>query len=494
MTFTEAALAVLEREGRPLHAREIAEKAVELGILSHVGKTPVQTMSGRLSAAVQRTDGSSPFVRVKPGVFALAEWSGKAPGPKTAPIPAPTPAPTPPASPESKPAARSASAAPALAAKLPSVESLLATSEPEEDDDIVVFVEEEDDDAPPAAASESSVEGEPTRTKRKRRRKRKRTDEVLPVVVIGGSEDTPSVTALEPERNEPVRHAPDPSPAPREGGRGNKPALKPQSAAIEPEPSEPSRSVEASDELLDRVITVLRKANRPLPTSQIAEQIGRLGPKGTWLVEAMLEADNLWRQHQGQRLKFVERRSGWMLVDKEVSAEILTAERQITEARDRLMRLAERQLLRRLRSLAPVTFGKAMILYLQASGFEGIRPIDRGSKDELHLTVSDRRAGRRFRTAVVLRRSNADDVLSDRAIVELRGSLHHYDAASILVITTGGVSDTAKSEAIVPNLPPVSLVDGDSLVRDMVRLGLGVEQRRLAIPAFDEGFFGGMAD
>ena len=48
MTFTEAALVVMEREGRPMHSREIAEKAVEQGILSHVGKTPVQTMSGRL--------------------------------------------------------------------------------------------------------------------------------------------------------------------------------------------------------------------------------------------------------------------------------------------------------------------------------------------------------------------------------------------------------------------------------------------------------------
>ncbi|HUT79173.1 MAG TPA: winged helix-turn-helix domain-containing protein, partial [Polyangia bacterium] len=80
MTFIEAALKVLEHEGRPLHSREIAERAVEWGLLSHVGKTPVQTMSGCLSAAVAKGEGKTPFARVTPGVFGLAAWDGHPPG------------------------------------------------------------------------------------------------------------------------------------------------------------------------------------------------------------------------------------------------------------------------------------------------------------------------------------------------------------------------------------------------------------------------------
>ena len=81
MTFIEAAAYVLEQEGRPLHSREIAEKAVDLGLLSHVGKTPVQTMSARLSAAVAKGRGKGPFVRIRRGVFGLSSWQGRPPGP-----------------------------------------------------------------------------------------------------------------------------------------------------------------------------------------------------------------------------------------------------------------------------------------------------------------------------------------------------------------------------------------------------------------------------
>ena len=44
MTFYEAALRVLESEARPLHVQEITQKSVQQNLLSHVGKTPEQTM------------------------------------------------------------------------------------------------------------------------------------------------------------------------------------------------------------------------------------------------------------------------------------------------------------------------------------------------------------------------------------------------------------------------------------------------------------------
>ncbi|MCU0662914.1 MAG: HTH domain-containing protein [Myxococcota bacterium] len=457
MTFIEAALAVLEREGRAMHAREIAEKAVELGILSHVGKTPVQTMSGRLSAALQRAEDSSPFVRTKPGVFALAAWGNKAPGPKpkSAPLPASRSTPPPP-----PPLAMGAQAA-------------LAPFTVDLDDD-----EADAEEIPISTATDPSHENDANRSKRKRRRKRKqRTDEPVPGLSAAPVEDKPESPEVSAKRAEPPRPAP-----------------KPLVPASEPVAAESSCALLSSEDILEKVESVLRKATRPLPASQVAEQVGKASAKGTWLVEALLEGDNLSREQQGHRPRFVERRAGWTLVEKEVPSEILATERTIAEARDRLTRLGERQVLRKLRSLSPMAFGKSMIIYLHASGFEGFRPVERGGKDELHLTVSDRRAGRRFRTAVVLRRSGAEDVLSDRVVVELRGSLHHYDAASILVITTGTVSEAARKEAAVPHLPPVSLVDAESLARDMVRLGLGVEQRRIVLPAFDEGFFGALSE
>lgn len=77
MTFTEAAAEVLRMAGKPLHYKEITELAIEKNLLSHVGKSPEVTMGARLAALLKKEDKSNPIVRVKPGVFALAEWAAK---------------------------------------------------------------------------------------------------------------------------------------------------------------------------------------------------------------------------------------------------------------------------------------------------------------------------------------------------------------------------------------------------------------------------------
>src|SRR5271154_915846 len=77
MTFTEAAAEVLRLAGKPLHYKEITELAIEKNLLSHVGKSPEVTMGARLAALLKKDDKGNPIVRVKPGVFALREWSEK---------------------------------------------------------------------------------------------------------------------------------------------------------------------------------------------------------------------------------------------------------------------------------------------------------------------------------------------------------------------------------------------------------------------------------
>src|ERR1700691_4310363 len=77
MTFTEAAAEVLRLAGKPLHYKEITELAIEKNLLSHVGKSPEVTMGARLAALLKKEDKGNPIVRVKPGVFALRDWSDK---------------------------------------------------------------------------------------------------------------------------------------------------------------------------------------------------------------------------------------------------------------------------------------------------------------------------------------------------------------------------------------------------------------------------------
>ncbi|MBI3184290.1 MAG: restriction endonuclease [Myxococcales bacterium] len=73
MTFYEAALRVLEGAGRPLHVFEITEKSIQQNLLSHVGKTPEQTMLSRLAAMARRRGDRKVIVTAK-DTFALADW------------------------------------------------------------------------------------------------------------------------------------------------------------------------------------------------------------------------------------------------------------------------------------------------------------------------------------------------------------------------------------------------------------------------------------
>jgi hypothetical protein len=73
MTFLEAALDILKRERKPLHYKELTEKALERKLLTFVGRTPEVTMQTQLTGAVKKAPGA-PFVRVKPGVFGLLRY------------------------------------------------------------------------------------------------------------------------------------------------------------------------------------------------------------------------------------------------------------------------------------------------------------------------------------------------------------------------------------------------------------------------------------
>src|SRR5438270_3647478 len=73
MTFLEAALKILSREGRPLHYKELTERAMDKKLLTFVGRTPEVTMQTQLTNSVKKAPGN-PFVRVRPGVFGLLRY------------------------------------------------------------------------------------------------------------------------------------------------------------------------------------------------------------------------------------------------------------------------------------------------------------------------------------------------------------------------------------------------------------------------------------
>src|SRR5512140_828585 len=74
MTFTEAAIEVLRREGKPLHFKKIAEIAVRESLLDHVGKVADDTMADQLTAHCRLPHGDRRVIPIQSGTFALVEW------------------------------------------------------------------------------------------------------------------------------------------------------------------------------------------------------------------------------------------------------------------------------------------------------------------------------------------------------------------------------------------------------------------------------------
>lgn len=84
MTFLEAALEILKRERKPLHYKDLTERAMTRKLLTFVGRTPEVTMQTQLTNAVKKAPGN-PFVRVKPGIFGLLRYPETALAPELEP-------------------------------------------------------------------------------------------------------------------------------------------------------------------------------------------------------------------------------------------------------------------------------------------------------------------------------------------------------------------------------------------------------------------------
>jgi hypothetical protein len=71
MTFLEAAIEVLRNETEALHFSEIAKRAVERDLLSHVGRDPETAMKSCLTSAVRGDPDDAVLMRVKPGHYSI---------------------------------------------------------------------------------------------------------------------------------------------------------------------------------------------------------------------------------------------------------------------------------------------------------------------------------------------------------------------------------------------------------------------------------------
>jgi hypothetical protein len=449
MTFTEAAVEVLRLVGKPLHYKKITEIAIERNLLSHVGKTPETTMSSRLATMVKKDRGDAPIVKVKPGVFALREFSGEV------------------AAETLEGSVPESDAPEALdedfdleddTERLDEEPSIGAQEPPGAD----LFPEEEDDDELILAnLDEETREGRRSR-KRRSRRRRERDSDITP----------------RPEEPRPER-APALAERPRREREPEAPATRP---ALAGEP--------IGRDLSDAIETALRSRGRqPRTLAQVAEALieeGRLSGSPAVLaptLAAAIRGDNAKRRASGKRPRFRKSDGLVSLLEWDLPNESVNAERDAVRAADRQRQSTQRALVRRLRDLPDGALLELLATWLNAIGVHSLHAV-RADAGDFNLAGVLRRGPEEMPLAIAIYRGRQP--IDKEAIVALRGGLHRFDHARVgWLITLGQVLEGTVVEARAEGAAPCAVFDGDALALSMEEVGVGIQRCSLPIAVLD---------
>jgi hypothetical protein len=542
MTFIEAAAEVLRKAGKPLHYKEITELAIANNLLSHVGKTPEVTMSHRLTSAIKKDDNEIPIVKVKPGVFALREWSTQTQRGATAPSRAEAESSERDEAVETEPPASTDVDVNALeieaALRGPDDQAEAADEDdqtPAADGDRTtpvsgdealradlaasgaeLFGDEEDDDQPilapppqPGDKAQLSL-GEATGGRRRRRRRRRgrggSAGEMAGATPAVGAE--PRIVALRSgdTANSTVEGA---VPAPpmtdeeenAQDGRDSslaRPVVRDrQQIMATGQPTGIDMPLGDAEELVgrelaDAVSIVLASIDRgagPVPVRAIAETLTRRGRLpgdlglATAQVNASLRADNLRRSAGGQRVRFRFASGGRIgLTDWILGGELPRLEQEVLTVLERYREASRRAMLRRLQELPGHALIELLLIALERVGMNGLKAVRRpGSPGgEAHFAGIHKTEGDAIPTAIVIRKDGRE--LGRERVCDLRGALHHYGPASVgWLMTTGQVLSGAREEAAAVGTATVTLYDGIAVCRLLEDLDVGMIKSRFAI-------------
>ncbi len=533
MTFTEAAAEVLRLAGKPLHYKEITELAIEKNLLSHVGKSPEVTMGARLAALLKKEDKTNPIVRMKPGVFALREWSeagkkgkrGKveeadvaaddsdegSEGINALEVEAATRAPVPARQDDEDDQPIIVSGEDALRADLAASGADLFDDE--DDDDQPIFAEPRGGGAQAGAGATGGQaaaggpgsgpisEGDGGRRRRRRRRRGRGGGPAAPgqspgngpIVEYSAQPITPTaIISVEGDSQIDVT---------RDALSPSRPVVRDRSQIMGGGPVTPADvplgegDELAGKELADAVAIVLGAFDRnagPVGVRNLVDALMRKGrlagdpAAAATQLSASVRADNLRRTANGQRPRF---RFGngqrVALTDWGLGPDLARLELDVMAAIERYRETARRTMLRRLQELPGHAFLELALFALERAGMVNIRAVRRAGSPggEAHFAAIHKTGTDEIRTAIILRKDGRE--IGRERVTDLRGALHHYGPASAgWLITTGQVLSGAREEAAAMSAPPIALYDGVSFARLLEDNDVGVIKTRfpIAIP------------
>lgn len=547
MTFTEAAVQVLRLVGKPLHYKEITDVAIEKDLLSHVGKSPEVTMGARLAAIVKKDPKETALVRIKPGVFALAEWDtetvekgladrtpalrrieqrqkeGLLPVEAAVSVCESEEGSGPSATEDAAPAGEEMDDDEIARAELSAAATELF--EVEDDDDEPILGRPEDEDEDDEVIDEEDDDDGDRRGRRRRRRGRGRTversgDDDLPGYTVSDasdatlaevSSDEPSGAGERQESRGKDRDRGDRADRER-GDRGDRERDRGERDRSERDRDRGDRERDRGDrgerdrtkrtegavvgrDLADEVVGWLGAFRRQggAPAQKLAEQ-RRGGNAGELLaaqVTACCYADNARLTAEGKRARFrFVSGNRIALTEWALDKDLLRLETEMFAAVDKYRELLRSRLARKIAELPHKSFGEFAYLLLERAGYQRLSVVKRpgAHSSELHLAGVLVAAGGETPVAIVIRKDGRD--VGRERVTELRGSLHHYGSCSLgLLVTAGQVLSGARDEAAVTGATPVTFLDGAALAGLCELYGIATVPQQLTLSVPDQDLF-----
>jgi hypothetical protein len=534
MTFLEAAIEVLRREGKPLPVKRLAELAVQHNLLSVVGRDPEGTMQARLDEVLDKGPTHPELLRVRPDTFGLRAYPPRPYPPvrEGAEAAAAQPeaegaetedeadelttaeAPQPGArrgrrrrrrgrggaegGAETEPVA-AAEAEREAAPESGTASAPVATTHPDElledEEDPEFEVEADSGSAAPLMVSTAGDE-ELTRSGEER--------EVRNEIRGGRREERGRRRRGERGRRDEARPQRDAAPQPQQQqhqrGRGGPAPLPPQALQAVQAPANgttPAPLPPVVRGLGGELVELLRANDaRPQHVRALAQEVerrkildGRPQPEIVREVRMALHAETSARGARGLRPRVRPLGGGnYALVDRKLDDELVSAERALEVALERQAAATQVAVRRRLTRLSPFSFEQLGRCVAEALGVERPTLVRRGEGVAYYggeRTLGVLGGAQRARVLVGVRPGEVE--LGRRAVGELRAGLDARGFDEGILIALGRLSAEGREELRAGRA--VTVFDGDSLPALLIERRLGVRVAHAPIPYLDLDFF-----
>ncbi len=522
MTFLEAAIEVLRREGKPLAVTRLADLAIAHNLLSVVGRDPEATMQARLTEVLDKGPPHAELMRVQPDLFGLRAYPERPyppvrEGEPTAAADGEAVADTEIDEELDGPAEAEGTAGRGRrrrrrggggAARPPvagAASVVAASATPDLEAAASDLVDTHDDEAAEAEAEEFEMDADgssaaPLMVSTTGDEEITRSGEEREVrsEIMGRRDREDRGRGRRPERGgkpgrpDRDRHhekGPHLAPARPAGASPQAPSHPQAQGTFTPAPVAAGTARSLANDLYD----ILRSQDgRPQHARALAQEVekrklleGRPQPEVVREVRMALHGELSGRTHRGLRPRLRALGGGnYAVIDRKLDDELLHAERTLEVALERAQTAAVTAVRRRLSKLSPFSFEQLGRLCAESLGVERPTLVKRGEGVSYY---GGERALGAFRSRVLIGVRTGEAELQRRAVGELRAGLDARGFDEGFLFALGRLSDDARDE--LRSGRAVTVYDGDSIAAFLVDRKLGVRVQYAPVPYVDVDFF-----